>query len=247
MNVPTEHAVQEVAEAREIFKAAESRGVPLRLAGGVAVALLCPSALDESLRRSYQDLDFVTIRRRKRDVELFFTSLGYAPDGMLNSLHGDTRLFFIHETRSRVDVFVNAIIGCHHLELRNRIDAFTPTIPPADLLLSKLQIMDTNEKDLKDAVSLLTDLPLVEGNDQGIDVGYLAKLCSNDWGLWRTTTLVAERVRNFADAEGRAIVVSRIDEISDAIEQAPKTRRWRLRASVGERVRWYETPEEEED
>jgi hypothetical protein len=29
-----------------------------------------------------------------------------------------------------------------------------------------------------------------------------------------------------------------------ALEQAPKTRAWRIRAKIGERKRWYELPEE---
>jgi hypothetical protein len=41
-------------------------------------------------------------------------------------------------------------------------------------------------------------------------------------------------------------VAERIGRLEEAIEQAPKSRGWKIRARVGERVRWYATPEEPE-
>jgi hypothetical protein len=35
-----------------------------------------------------------------------------------------------------------------------------------------------------------------------------------------------------------------LDRIGEAIDNAPKSTRWRIRARVGERVSWYEEPEE---
>jgi len=42
----------------------------------------------------------------------------------------------------------------------------------------------------------------------------------------------------------QATVRARIDALHEAIEQAPKSRGWRMRARIGERKRWYEEPEE---
>jgi hypothetical protein len=40
------------------------------------------------------------------------------------------------------------------------------------------------------------------------------------------------------------LVASRLSKLSKQIEQAPKTARWKLRGRVGDRVRWYDEPEE---
>jgi hypothetical protein len=39
-------------------------------------------------------------------------------------------------------------------------------------------------------------------------------------------------------------VQDRVAELRDVIERAPKTQRWKLRARVGNRVKWYEEVEE---
>jgi hypothetical protein len=39
-------------------------------------------------------------------------------------------------------------------------------------------------------------------------------------------------------------ILSRIDHLVEALDGARKTLRWRMRARLGERVRWYELPEE---
>ena len=39
-------------------------------------------------------------------------------------------------------------------------------------------------------------------------------------------------------------VPAQVRAIQAAIEAAPKTRGWKMRSRVGERIRWYETPEE---
>jgi hypothetical protein len=40
-------------------------------------------------------------------------------------------------------------------------------------------------------------------------------------------------------------VIKRIGQLQEAIERAPKSLAWRVRAAIGERVRWYELPEED--
>jgi hypothetical protein len=136
---------------------------------------------------------------------------------------------------------------CHDLDLRDRLDAHPPTLAPVDLLLSKLQVVQTNEKDFKDAIALLADHSLTE-DDTGIKLSRLTALCSSDWGWWRTVTGVAERTdkyaRSLSGLNGDAQVPEKIRAILRELETAPKSRRWKLRARVGERVRWYETPED---
>jgi hypothetical protein len=237
-----------VEEAQRILDAAEEAGVTLRATGGVAVAMICDSARRPPLQRSYQDIDFVARSRQAEHIGRLFKSLGYVPEEAFNVLHGQYRLFFLDVERQRqADVFLDRISMCHNLELSDRLDARPPTLAPVDLLLSKLQVVQTNEKDFKDAIALIADHPLTE-DDSGINLRRLTALCSSDWGWWRTVTQVAERTdkyaRSLAGLNGHAHVLEEIREILRELEASPKSRRWKLRARVGERMRWHETPED---
>jgi hypothetical protein len=74
----------------------------------------------------------------------------------------------------------------------------------------------------------------------------------NDWGWWRTITLNLDRITALASGDGQRLVpaggkhdpVEQLAVLSQAIEATPKSLRWKARARVGERVRWYEQPEE---
>ena len=54
---------------------------------------------------------------------------------------------------------------CHRIEFGDRLGKSRPTLPVADLLLSKLQIVKINRKDVLDALILLAEHPL--GQDDG--------------------------------------------------------------------------------
>jgi hypothetical protein len=106
--------------------------------------------------------------------------------------------------------------------------------------------VETNHKDYLDILTLLVDQPF--DDHAGIDLSYLASLAADDWGLWKTTTTVAERAAEHAAGLGgfskTDLVRSQVDRYVRALEEVPKTRRWKLRAKIGERKRWYELPEE---
>ncbi len=237
-----------VAEGARIAAAARPLGLSLRLMGGVGIAHRCPSASAPPLSRTYADIDLAGRRRElKRLVELL-AGLGYEPDRQFNAMHGARRLFFWDGINGRqVDVFLDTFEMCHRLDLSERVRLPGDTLPLADLLLTKLQVVETNEKDLKDVLAVLVDHPFTE-DDGGINLAYLAALTAHDWGLWKTVTLVAERADHYARAEGtieqRTRVHEQIRDLLGRLDQEPKSRGWRLRAKVGERVRWYELPEE---
>jgi hypothetical protein len=240
-----------LAEAERTVAAARDAGVVLCGTGGVAIGLRCESARREPLARRYGDLDFVTTKRQREAVEGLFVELGYVPDEQFNALHGETRLFFNDEQNQReADVFVDAVRGCHELELSERLAHGELTLAPADLLLSKLQVRETNRKDYQDIYALLLDFDLSD-DDRGISEQRLATVCGGDWGWWRTVTEVSSRSQQFAaevlveDAELERVTAT-LRRVGELLEAAPKSRRWKMRARVGERVRWYETPEEVE-
>lgn len=240
-------------EARRLVDEARARGIVLRLLGGVAVEFHCPSASDISLRRSYPDLDFFGIGKQGRLVRKLFTDAGYQPNQRFNALHGDTRLIFDDPANQRtVDVFFDVFHMCHTLRIGKRLTLDDYTIPIADLLLTKLQIVEINEKDVRDIIAILHDHNVVdshaEGEKEEIDANYLAGLSADDWGLCHTITLTLKKILGLMagynlTADEKATVESRIDRMLTAIEAAPKSARWRLRAVVGERKRWYDLPE----
>jgi hypothetical protein len=239
-----------LAEAERVLDAADAAGVTLRAAGGVAVALICPSARRPPLQRSYQDIDFVTRGKRLDKLEELLARLGYRPDREFNAIHAQDRLFFADQASGRqLDIFVERIEMCHPLELARRLELSPRTLSPADLLLSKLQVVQTNEKDYLDMVALLSDQPFTD-DEQGINLRYVADLCASDWGWWKTATMVAQRARDFSQdvlgLNGNSPITEKVRTILSELESAPKSRRWKLRARVGERVRWYEVPEEVE-
>jgi hypothetical protein len=242
-----------LAEGARVADGMRSLGARVCITGGVGVAMRCPSAREAPLARTYADLDVVGRSRQRREITAAFERLGYAADERFNLLQGDTRLLFWDTGNQRqVDVILNRLEMCHTIELGDRLDAAEQqTLPLADLLLCKLQIMETNRKDLVDAAALLLDHPFTP-DETGINIEYLSKLTSSDWGLWRTTTIVVQRVSEFAQTldglseDQRQTIQQRARDYSDALDASDKSRAWRLRARVGERKRWYAVPEEVE-
>ncbi|MEA2268915.1 MAG: hypothetical protein QOC64_1525 [Solirubrobacteraceae bacterium] len=237
-----------LAEAVRIAEAANRSDVTLRVMGGVAIALRCPSAQHGPLRREYHDTDTVGRRGDRHRIGELFAALGYRADESFNLLNGQARLLFHDAAGERhVDVFLDPLDLCHRLHFAERLDLEERTLSPTDLLLSKLQIVETSRKDLTDIAALLLD-HAVTADDSGINGAHLGRLAADDWGLWRTMTMVLDRASAFAgelgDERVAAVVPRRAGELTDAIEEAPKSRRWKLRARLGERKRWYELPEE---
>lgn len=237
-----------VEEGARIANAAREAGVALKITGGVAVALLCPSASQPPLARSYADVDAVGRGKQGGQIGELLGTLGYEPDEAFNALHGASRLFFWDRTNDRqFDVFLDKVEMCHTIDMSARLDNEEPTIPAADLLLMKLQVMQTNQKDYFDILALLLDQPFTH-DDSGINLNHLTDLTARDWGLWRTTTMVAERADHFARElegfEGRSRIHEQVQTYLEALQASDKTRGWKLRARIGERKRWYDLPEE---
>jgi hypothetical protein len=190
----------------------------------------------------------------KRDaaaIRRLFTDLGYAEDKEVFILSEGARAIF-EESRSRlhIDVFFDRLDFCHVIELDGRLDLDPRTLPLAELLLSKLQIVKINEKDLLDAIVLLLEHPLGGSDADTINLAHIADLMSKDWGLWRTSGINLDKVRRIAETHDRIAtaerghVAAQIDAIRRAVEAAPKPLAWRMRARLGDRVKWYKDVEE---
>jgi hypothetical protein len=227
-----------IDEGMGLAQAADEAGLKLRLLGGVGVVAHCPKVLAGKPHREIADIDVAVTRRDARALTGFLEGRGYTAEKRFNALHGDTRMIF-HGPAGKLDVFVGSFAMCHELELDTRLGLDAPALTATDLLLTKLQIVELNAKDAHDASVLLTEHPVQSGDGDHIDAAYISRLTGDDWGLWRTVTATLHRLSELYPA-----VTDRCRQLSDAIEAAPKTRRFKLRARVGERVRWYELPEE---
>jgi hypothetical protein len=233
-------------EGIRVLDAAEAAGVVLRAVGGVAVWLTCPSGRIPPLARPYKDLDLVVPGGLSEPITDLLISLGYEPAEHFNKLHGHQRLYFWDPAnRRQLDIFVRRFAMCHQLDLGDRLELVPRTVPLSDLLLTKLQVVEVNERDLKDAAAILADHPVAPG---GIDPERVVEVLAGDWGWWRTATATLDATAAYVDRldrfEGTSTVLQTVETLRGRVDAAPKGARWRLRAIVGERVRWYELPEE---
>jgi hypothetical protein len=253
MNVNGRVIHQDVFEETvRLLEAAQASNVPVRLLGGMAIVLHVGELLHPAFRRQIRDIDLATPRRDGRKVADFLVEQGYEANKTFNAMHGDRRLLFYDDPNDRqIDVFVGRFEMCHQLPLEDRLELEPMTLPLAELVLTKLQIVKLNKKDAYDVFSLLLTHEIGDADSETINARRIAELCAADWGLYRTVGLNLERLRTgfelpeLTGAE-RETIVNRVRELEDAIEREPKSRKWKMRARVGDRVRWYEDPEEVE-
>ena len=243
-----------VQETERIIDSAQQNSVVLRLFGGLAIRLRCPSATHRSLNRTYADIDFMGLRKQSREIKKLFVQLGYSPRDVFNALQGDKRLVFNDiEHGRRIDIFLDVFEMCHKFDLKDRLQVDKITIPLADLLATKLQVVEITEREYKDIIALMHDHEIV-GDDRSntINGAYLAHLCANDWPIYKTlTTNISNVLSALAsyelDATYQEVVRKRLEDLMIRIEKEPKTLTWRLRARVGEKVKWYELPESDKE
>jgi hypothetical protein len=237
---------ENVLEAAErLTGALQAERLDAILIGGAAVRMTCERARVAPLRRSIGDLDYVAASGQHSQLSGVFDSLGYVEDRETNLVQGDRRLIFYgRDSGLKVDVFVGSFAMCHEVE----ITAGLPGIADVtSLVLTKLQVVELTDKDIKDLLALFGDHEVVAG-PEGVDVSRVIDVSRRDWGLYTTITdgmgVAADRAREMPGCEHAA---ARIEELRAAVEAAEKSRSWKLRARIGRRKRWYDLPEEIED
>ena len=239
-------------EAGQLFEAAEEQRLVLRLTGSLAVRSHCAGSagvLDAMGRRPARDIDFMGVWKQQRDVSRMFEQRGYLPDPDIKQAQefGVKRLIYQHpDTTIKTDVFMDDLVMAHVVPFGGRLELDSPTITVTDLLLSKLQIHEITENDLMDGIAIFGEHDVGAGDREAIDAGYIASIMSKDWGFWYTTLENLEKIESAADrypvvpptmAEN---VKTRTADVRATIEQTPKTAKWKIRARMGTRVRWYE-------
>ncbi len=240
-------------ELKRIIKASDDAGVILRVIGSLAFQLHCPKFgyLQQAMGRAYTDLDFAAYGKQTGEIRSLMSKLGYADNKEVFIVSGGERAIFDRpQIGLHVDVFYEKLDFCHVIRWENRLEVDKPTIPLAEMLLEKMQIVQINEKDVIDTIMLLIEHPLGDKDAETINIKRVSELCAADWGLWRTTTMNLDKVRQLAQgykqltAAQKKEVESQVVEALARIESAPKSMAWRLRARVGDRVKWYKDVDE---
>jgi hypothetical protein len=240
------------AEMHRLISEAQEQGIFLRVLGGLAVKVHSPHASHRSLERKYPDIDFVTDKASAKKLLDFLPAMGYTPNKTFNTLSGDRRQLYYDEAHGRqIDVFIGDFTMCHTLPLADRLHIEPLTIPLAELFLSKAQIVQLNRKDALDLLALILDHEVDSGDEETINVDLISNLCAKDWGLYTTLSMTIQKLHTFLDEgtieldESDALVAKkRLVAMQKAMDVAPKTLAWKMRARVGTRVRWYEEVEE---
>jgi hypothetical protein len=243
-------------EADQLFRAAEDQRLVLRLTGSLAVRAHCAASaemLEEMGRRPARDIDFMGVWKQQRDVSRMFESRGYLPDPDIKQAQefGVKRLIYQHpDTAIKTDVFMDDLVMAHVVPFGGRLQLDSPTVSITDLLLSKLQIHEITENDLMDSIAILGEHDVAVGDREAIDAAHISSIMSKDWGFWYTTLANLEKIE---EAVGRyAAVPATMAEnvkkgvvaVRETIDGTSKTAKWKIRARMGTRVRWYEEVDE---
>jgi hypothetical protein len=238
-----------VDRALALVEKARAHGIEFRILGSLAYRLHCPAstALFDEMERDLTDVDLAASGRQRKDARAFLESEGYVVDrDLLVATEGSRYSFTDPGSGMVVDIFFDELYFCHPIPLRDRLHLDYPTITPTDLLLEKMQIVEINPKDIKDSLVLLLEHPIDSSNADAIDASYVAKLLAADWGFYYTVTRNLEKLlHHVADygalgERGWAVITGRVNELQQAIEEEPKTSRWKMRARIGPRKRWYQ-------
>jgi hypothetical protein len=240
-----------VDEALSLVRDAEEKGIRLRILGSIAYRLQCPRNLHlfQDTKRVLTDVDFGAEKKQNRAIREFLMAHGYVPDERIYVASEGSRHAYLHqETALNVDVFADELYFCHRIPLKDRLDLDSPTICTTDLLLEKMQIVEINLKDFKDTIVLLLEHPLThqQPGAKSIDVDYITDIMRQDWGFYYTFISNLKRVPDYLSEfpsirdDQRSLVQSRIGNLLEAIEAAPKTWGWKMRSKIGTRSRWYQ-------
>jgi hypothetical protein len=237
----------------DTLAAPQNQHIIMRLIGALAFRTHCPQFghIQDDLGRKFTDIDFASYPHFFKDIINVLTELGYEEDRMVTQLFSESRLLFHDPKYGRhIDIFFNKLDFCHVINFVGRLEIETQTLPLAELLLEKMQIVKLNEKDLIDTIMLLREHPIGDHDHETINAKLIAKTLADDWGFWRTVTanlkLVDDELKHYSrlSEKDAGVVHQRIQELFKWIDNAPKTTRWKFRSKIGDKIKWYKDVEE---
>jgi hypothetical protein len=240
-------------ELKRILQASDEAGILLRVIGSLAFQMHCQQFgyLQAAMGRAYTDIDFGAYSKQSKQIQEMMARLGYVENREVYiASEGERAIYDKPNAGLHVDIFYEKLDFCHAIYWEGRLEVDSPTIPLTELLLEKMQIVQINEKDIIDTIMLLLEHPLGEVDKETINIKLAAQLCAKEWGLWRTTSMNLKKVKQLAHsysqltAEQKTKIESQVDQILERLDNEPKPMAWRIRARVGDRVKWYKEVDE---
>lgn len=235
-------------EGLRLLDEAKKQGIILRVMGSIAIRLHCPSSSDliEKLNRPITDIDYVGYEKQANKIEAFLNDQGYTSRQLSYSFRQMGRMIFIDpDTKNVIDIFLDKLEMCHTIDYRKRLELDYPTVPLAEILMQKMQIVMLSEKDVKDTIVLFREHDLGDNDDNTINIKHIATILANEWGFYHTFTTNLLKTKNLLkdfsvlSDEDREVVCQRIDQALKMIEDEPKSRSWKMRAKIGTKKKWY--------
>jgi hypothetical protein len=246
-------------EARRVVDRGKAEGITLRILGALAVRIHSPefAELHQSLGRlgagtEFTDIDLMTYGKTRDKLEPFFKRTGFNPEPRVRrtpAIWAYRQMYVEPKGQFHVDLFFDKLEMSHTIDFRNRLEVDYPTISLADIVLEKMQIHHINEKDIKDTIVLIRAHECGDSDNECINEPYISSLLSEDWGFWYTVTNNLKKTKLFLqdypiDQTHKDDVSKKIDRLLTKIDEAPKTTKWKLRARVGEKKKWYNDVDE---
>ena len=234
--------------AARIVAESEKQGAMLRLLGAVAFNVHCPQFgyMQAKAERHFTDLDFAAYYSHNVAIRKTFEHLGFIEDRETAVVYARSRLVFGDpKTLLHVDIFFDKLDFCHPIPWTGRLEVDSPTIPLAELILEKMQIVQLNQKDVIDTIMLVREHHMDASDEETINAQRIAGMCAKDWGLWRTVTMNLRRVveigrgYQWLPEADRIVVEERIAGLLSTIDAEPKGFAWKARHKIGDRVKWY--------
>jgi len=238
-------------EAKRLTETAQKEGILLRVMGPIALHRYFPDYVELYLRmerlgeRVFTDIDYAAYGKQRGKLVAFFQRAGYQIEKRAMMIMGTERHIYFGGPVPMIDVFFDKLSYNHPISYLGRLEMHPYCVSLTDLLLQKLQIVEINDKDLKDAMVLLLAAPVGETDNGEINVKYLAHLFADDWGFYTTSAGNLNKVKQalanvpVLTQEQKATIVAKADQILQVIAQEPKTYKWRKRAEIGTKRPWY--------
>jgi len=241
-------------EALPIVQLCDNKGISLRLIGALAIYSHSPNFrfLFDEIKRVPTDIDFISYSNHASKLPEIMSDAGYDPDKWIMStwFAKERHIYYSRKSKLKVDVFFDKLVMNHEIDFRGTLGIDTPTVSLANLLLTKMQIVKINEKDIKDSIILLREHPIGDNDHDTINANNISKRLSDDWGYWYTFTTNLEKVNNFLPnyqalkQEDRDNVASKIAKLMTTLKETPKSMKWKMRARIGPAKQWYREVEE---
>jgi hypothetical protein len=238
-------------EARRLTDEAQKQGLILRVMGPIALHFYFPNYVDlyRSMERLgekvFTDIDYASYGKNRGKIVPFFEKQGYELEKRAAMMSGGNRHIYFGERIPMIDVFFDKLDYNHPINYQGRLEIHPYCVTLSDLLLQKLQIVEINDKDLKDAMLLLLAAQIGEDDNNKINLKYVAKLMSDDWGYYYTSSMNLNKVQAAVNGvpalsnQERILIKEKAEAIIKIIENEPKSGKWKGRAKTGASKVWY--------